>query len=144
MNTSISELLVISGLILILLELLAGVQAGFDFVLIGGSLILGGLSGILTSNIFVSIFVAAILNVAYILFGRKLVKKQLLVITKHTNIDKLLNKTAVVIRAITPDTAGMVRLDDEDWRAISDTVVYEKDKVKVVGVEGVALKVTKV
>lgn len=143
MNLSISEILVVGGLILILLELLAGVQTGFDFVLIGASLILGGISGILSSNIFISIFVATILNIAYIFFGRNLIKKQLLVITRHTNIDKLLNKTAVVIRTITPDTAGLIRLDDEDWRATSDTVVYEKDKVKVVGIEGVTLKVLK-
>jgi len=37
----------------------------------------------------------------------------------------------------------MVRLEDEDWHAISDEVLYEKDQIKVETISGVSLKVTK-
>ena len=67
----------------------------------------------------------------------------MIVITKHTNIDKLIGDTGVVIRSITPDTAGMVRLGDEDWRASSPEIIYEKEKVEVLNIEGVTLKVFK-
>jgi len=63
--------------------------------------------------------------------------------THSTNIDKLIGKKGVVVRSITPDTAGMVRLEDEDWHAISDEVLYEKDQIKVETISGVSLKVTK-
>ena len=45
---------------------------------------------------------------------------------------------------MTPDTAGMVRLGDEDWRASAEDVIYEKEKVEVVGIEGVTLLVKKI
>ena len=62
----------------------------------------------------------------------------------NTNIDKLHGKTGVIIRTVTSDTAGMVRLDDEDWRAVSDELIYEKEKVKIKSIEGVSLIVEKI
>jgi len=66
------------------------------------------------------------------------------IISYKTNIDKLIGQKAVVVRSITPDTAGLVRINDEDWRASSDDVLFEKDKCTVDSVEGVTLLVSKV
>ena len=74
----------------------------------------------------------------------KLVKSKLIFLTKKTNVDKLIGQKGVVIRTITPDTAGLIRLNDEDWRATSDTVLYEKDKAEIVGIEGVTVMVKKI
>jgi len=138
-----SQAVIIMGLLLIFSELFIGVDAGMDLVAIGSTLIIGGFAGILTGNFTVTLVVSSVLAAAYIFYGRSVVKKKIIVLTHKTNIDKLIGKKGVVIRSITPDTAGMVRLDDEDWRATSDEVLYEKDSVTVTGIEGVGLVVTK-
>jgi inner membrane protein len=138
-----NQVLVVIGLVMILAELIVGIQAGFDLVLIGSIAILGGIVGIYTSNFSIALVVSTILSAIYILFGRQFVQKKLIILTKKTNIDKLVGKKGLVVRSITPDTAGLIRIDDEDWRASSDQVLYEKDKVEVVSLEGVTLNVRK-
>jgi membrane protein implicated in regulation of membrane protease activity len=138
------QIMVIIGLILIGLELMAGVQTGFDLVLLGTILFVSGLAGFVGGGIYLSLALATILSAIYIAFGRQFVQSKLIVATKHTNIDKLMGKKGVVIRTITPDTAGMIRVEDEDWRAVSNEVIYEKEKAEVGAVEGVSLKVKKV
>lgn len=136
--------MVIIGLMLAVLELIAGVQMGFDLVLLGSILVISGFAGILGGGIYLSLALATVLSGLYIAFGRQVIRSKLIVATKHTNIDKLIGKKGVVIRTITPDTAGMVRLEDEDWRAVAKEVIYEKEKIEVEMVEGVSLKVKKI
>ncbi|MFA6602939.1 MAG: NfeD family protein [Candidatus Shapirobacteria bacterium] len=141
---SAPQVMVIIGLMLAVLELLAGVQMGFDLVLLGSILVISGFAGIIGGGIYLSLALATVLSGLYIAFGRQVIRSKLIVATKHTNIDKLIGKKGVVIRTITPDTAGMVRLEDEDWRAVASEVIYEKEKIEVEMVEGVSLKVKKV
>jgi len=140
---TINELFIIAGIIFIASELFIGIETGFDLVIVGVSLMLGGGLGLLAQNPYLAVITSIVLFSAYIFFGRSTIKRKLVVLTHSTNIDKLIGKKGVVIRSITPDTAGMVRVDDEDWRAISDEVLYEKDQIKVEVVSGVSLKVTK-
>jgi membrane protein implicated in regulation of membrane protease activity len=139
----LNQVLVIGGLILILAELFVGIQTGFDLVLLGSILVLGGLSGWISSSLYVSLGVSTVLSLMYIVYGRTFVKNRIVILTHKTNIDKLIGKVGVVVRSITPDTAGMIRLDDEDWRATSEEVIYEKEKAEVQMIEGVTLKVKK-
>jgi len=138
------QVMVIIGLLLVALELFAGVQMGFDLVLIGSILFVSGFAGMAGGGINLSLVMATIISVLYIVFGRQVIRSKIIVSTKHTNIDRLAGKKGVVVRTITPDTAGMVRLEDEDWRAIADEVIYEKEKVEALAVEGVSLKVVKI
>jgi inner membrane protein len=138
-----NNILAIAGLGLILLELVIGIEAGFDLVLIGSILLGGGLLGSYTGNFEMALVVSAVLSIVYILFGRNLVKEKIIGLTRKTNVDKLMGQKGVVIRSITPNTAGLVRIDDEDWRASSDEVLYEKDRIEVTGLEGVTLSVRK-
>lgn len=141
---TINELFILAGIIFIASELFVGIQTGFDLVLVGAALILGGAAGYLTSSFILTLIVSSLLLIFYFVYGRSFVRQKVFVLTKKTNIDKLVGETGVVIRSITPDTAGMVRLDDEDWRATADEVLYEKDKIKIEAIEGVTLKVTKI
>lgn len=141
---TLPQLFIISGLLLLFTELIIGLQSGFDLVLIGSILILSGITGLLTGNVSIMLIIASVLSLAYILIGRNLIRQKITVITKKTNIDKLIGAKGIVIRSITPDTPGIIRLNDEDWRATSSDVLYEKDKVEVISIEGVTLHVTKV
>jgi membrane protein implicated in regulation of membrane protease activity len=140
---SVPQLFVIFGLLLIVAELFIGIEAGFDLVLIGSILVLGGFAGIFSSTT-IALIVSIALAIIYILYGRNKIKSKLILTTHKTNIDALIGKTGIVIRSITPDTAGMVRLGDEDWRATSTDTLFEKDKVEIISLEGVTLKVAKV
>lgn len=139
---TIPQLFVIFGLIFIVAELFIGIEAGFDLVLIGSILVMGGFAGIFSSTP-IALIVSSVLAVIYIMYGRNKIKSKLILTTHKTNIDALIGKKGVVIRSITPDTAGMVRLNDEDWRATATVTLFEKDKVVVESLEGVTLKVNK-
>lgn len=143
-SITIPQLFVIAGLLLLLAELLVGIQTGFDLVLIGSILIVSGFVGVLTGNTALMLLLATALSVFYIAFGRKRIREKITVVTKKTNIDKLVGSTGVVVRTITPDTAGLVRVDDEDWRASADEILYERDSITVQGIDGVTLMVQKV
>jgi len=140
---TLQQLFVIIGLLLALLELVMGIATGFDLVIIGTILIIGGLFGNIFQSSLLTLGLSTLLGIAYLYLGRSLLKQKLIIVTKHTNIDKLIGKTGIVVRSITPDTPGLVRVDDEDWRASSEDVLYEKDKVTIKLIEGVTLIVQK-
>ena len=144
MQITIPEIFILVGIVFMAAELFVGIETGFDLVILGLALSLGGGAGLLTDNFVTTLIVATLLVLAYILFGRQAIKKKVLVLTHNTNIDKLIGKKGIVVRSITPDTPGMIRLDDEDWRASSQQILYEKDKVKVKSIEGVTLQVEKI
>src|SRR3989337_4194205 len=118
------------GLLMVAVELFLGVQVGFDFVLIGSILIISGALGSVTGSVVLALNIAIVLSVLYIAFGRNAVKRRIIVMTHKTNIDKLVGSKGTVIRSLTPDTARMVRVEDEDWRAVSDEGLYEKNKIE--------------
>jgi len=141
--SSLPQVFIVAGLVAILAETVIGVSTGFDLLLIGTILIIGGGVGLLTGSVPVTLIVSVALTLLYLAVFRSQLRKKLLKVTHHTNVDKLIGQTGKVIRTITPDTAGLIRVDDEDWRATSDEVLYEKAKVKILSIEGVTLKVEK-
>lgn len=136
-------LLIIAGLILVLLELFMGIEAGFDLVLIGSILIISGIAGNFTSPT-VAFILAAFLSLVYIAFGRKIVKQKLTVKTKDTNIDRLIGQKGIVLKPINQHQSGSLTIDDETWRAGSSDSLAKGEQAEVVSIEGVTLQVKKV
>lgn len=130
-------ILIFMGLGFILLELLLGVATGFDLLLIGLSLTLGGLTGIATSSEQIGVISSAIFTVLYFLIGRKLIKSKLSVLTTKTNIDNLIGKIGVVIKA------DQIKIDTEIWRYKSTDSLKSGDKAKVVAIEGNTVEVVR-
>ena len=140
---TIPQLFVIAGLLLVLAELLVGIQIGFDLVLIGSILVMSGFVGMFTGSTPLMLILATALSILYIAVGRNKIRQKITIVTKKTNIDKLIGSSGVVVRSVTPDTAGLVRVNDEDWRASAEEILYERDAVTVEGIEGVTLIVRK-
>lgn len=140
---TIPQLFVIAGLLLVLAELLVGIQSGFDLVLIGSILVISGFVGMFTGSTVLMLVLATALSILYIAVGRNRIRQKITTITKKTNIDKLIGANGVVVRSITPDTPGLVRVDDEDWRASAEEIIYERDGIIVESIEGVTLRVRK-
>ena len=137
------QIFVVLGLLMILAELVLGIQTGFDLLLIGSILVISGFAGILTGSELLMLILAIGLSVLYIAVGRKKIRQKITTVTKKTNIDKLMGATATVERDINPDPAGMVRIDDERWRASADEVLYVGDVVTIEAVDGVTVIVRK-
>jgi membrane protein implicated in regulation of membrane protease activity len=139
----IPQIFVVIGLLMILAELVIGIQTGFDLLLIGSIMVISGFVGIFTGSELLMLLLAIGLSMLYMAVGRKRIRQKITTVTKKTNIDKLLGATATVERDINPDTAGLVRVDDERWRASAGEVLYEGDTVVIEGIEGVTVIVHK-
>ncbi len=140
---TLPHIFVVLGLLMVLAELGVGIDSGLDLVLIGSILIMSGFVGLFFSSAVVALLLASVLGVLYIAVGRKKIKRRITTVTKKTNIDKLMGATATVIRDINPDSAGIVRVDDEKWRAAAQEVLYEGDVVTIEAIDGVTVIVRK-
>jgi membrane-bound serine protease (ClpP class) len=56
--------------------------------------------------------------------------------------DSMIDETGVVNKTI--DNEGLVFVHGEYWRAVSDTQIEVGEKVRIIGMEGLILKVKKV
>ncbi len=141
--TYLPQIFVVIGLLLVLLELLLGIEAGFDLVLIGSILVASGFFGLLVGSIPLMLLMASGLSVLYIFVGRRKIRSRISVTSTQTNTDRVVGATGTVVKQISPDSAGIVRLDDEQWRAAASEILYEDDVVTVEGIEGVTVHVRK-
>ena len=138
---SINWLIIFLGLGAILLELFIGIETGFDLVLIGVALMIGGGIGNITGNPVIGIIVTAVLSFAYIFFGREFVKSRLKAKSNKTNVESVIGKTGRVEKDITPSRAGQVKIGTEVWRATADHKIVEGTKVTVQSVDAVTAHV---
>ena len=114
-----------------------------DLLLIGSIMVISGFVGILTGSEALMLLLAVGLSVLYIAVGRKKIRRKITTITTKTNVDKLIGSTGTVVRDIDPDRAGIIRVNDEEWRASAEEVLYERDTVVIEAVEGVTVIVRK-
>ena len=137
------ELFIVVGLLLVILELIIGIEAGFDLVLIGSILVISGFTGNFVGGPIVSLVLASILSAVYFFYGRALVKDKLKVKNHSTNTDRLIGQTGVVLQAISPMKAGLVKVEDEEWRARSDQALVTGETIVVTAFNGVTAIVSK-
>lgn len=132
-----------AGLVMVLLELVAGVDTELDLAFVGTAFILGGLIGMPFESWVVPLLVAGVISVAYMALGRTYVHRWTAVRKSKTNVDAIAGRTGVVIEDISTRAYGRVRVGAEDWRARSSEDIQKGEDVVVVGVDGVTLVVEK-
>lgn len=128
---------------MVLAELILGIQTGFDLLLIGSIMVISGFVGILTGSELLMLMLAIGLSVVYIAIGRKKIRQKITTVTKKTNIDRLVGAYGIVVKDVNPDSAGIIRVDDEQWRAAAEEVLYTGDPVVIEAIEGVTVIVRK-
>jgi membrane protein implicated in regulation of membrane protease activity len=135
--------LLIGGALLVLVEVALGGFAGFDLVLIGSALIVGGAVGLATGNAGIGFGVASVLALAYIVFGRRWVRERMRAKHQPSNADALIGLEAMVVESVETHRPGQVRVRDEIWRAVpaSGGPFSPGTIVRVEGVDGVTLRV---
>lgn len=120
MNPVINWGLIVAGAILIMVEVLLGAISGFDFLLIGSAILLGGVLGLLTHSSAIGLAAGGILSILYLLVGRRRVRNRLRRPGIPSNTDAVLGRTALVVTEITARQAGQIQLEGEEWRALPD------------------------
>ncbi len=62
----------------------------------------------------------------------------------RTNADRLIGKSALCLKAISPDERGEVKIDGKIWTAVANEVITPNEKVEVLAIDGVKLVVKKI
>ncbi len=140
---TLPHVFVVIGLLMVLAELVLGIQTGFDLLLIGSIMVISGFVGLLTGSELIMLVLAIGLSILYIAIGRKRIRRKITTVAKKTNIDRVVGSTGTVVRDINPTTAGIVRVDDEQWRAAAEEVLYEGDPIIIEAIDGVTVLVRK-
>ena len=132
-----------AGLVLIILELLVGIDTGLDLVFIGTAFILGGLITLVMKSWVWTAIVSGIICVAYVFAGRRYIHRKTAVKGEKSNIDTIVGKTGIVEQDIEPGRDGQVKVGYEQWRARAEEGIKTGEEVTVVGINGVTLNVKK-
>ncbi|MCR4392884.1 MAG: NfeD family protein [Dehalococcoidales bacterium] len=132
-----------TGLFLALLELLVGIDTGLDLVFTGSAFIIGGLITFPFHSWILTLIVTLIICLAYIFLGRRYLHRLTVSPLSRTNIDAIIGKTGIVLKGIDSAQAGLVRVGNEEWRAISEQKLEKETPVVVTAVQGVTLIVKK-
>lgn len=134
-------MLIIFGIIAIILEIVVGAATGFELLVLGVIMVLGGGAGFLANSFTVAIIAVIVLLFAYVFFARNFIKKSLNITTHKTNADSIVGKQAVVVESIGEDKAGQIKIDGEIWRAISEKPIEKGKKVTIKSISGVTVNV---
>ena len=135
---------VIIGLVLVLLELVIGLETtGFDLVFLGSAFVLGGLVTWPAHSFVVTTVVVIVICVAYMAIGRRYVHRWAAVRKSKTNVDAIVGRIGIVVRGISRNVDGRVKVGSEDWRARATEDIEEGAEIVVTDVTGATLIVEK-
>ncbi len=135
---------VIVGLLLVLLELIVGVETGLDLVVIGSAFIIGGLVTWPFHSWVLTVIVTGVICIAYVALGRRYVHRWTAVSKAKTNIDAIIGRQGIVLKSITRNVDGSVKVGNEQWRARAEEDIKKGDEILVTSVSGVTLIVEKI
>jgi membrane protein implicated in regulation of membrane protease activity len=142
---ALNWILVIGGALLVLVEVILGAITGFDLVLIGSALMLGGILGLLTKSAALGAATAGVLALLYVGIGRRRIRSRLGRPGIPSNIDALQGKLVRVVETITPERAGRVKHEGDEWRAILENpdagAIEAGNMVRVNRIDGVTVVV---
>ena len=134
---------IIVGLLLVLLELIVGVETGFDLVIIGSAFILGGLVAWPFHSWVLPLIVTSLICVIYVVIGRRYVHQWTAVKKVKTNIDAIIGREGIVLKNIARNVDGRVRVGSQRWQARAEEDIKEGDEIVVTGISGSTLIVEK-
>ena len=135
---------VIVGLLSVLIELIVGVETGFDLVVIGSAFILGGLVTLPFHSWLLTVIITSIICIAYVALGRRYVHRWTNVSKAKTNIDAIIGHHGIVLKSIAKNVDGSVKVGNEQWRARAENDIKEGTEIVVTSVKGVTLIIEKI
>jgi len=132
------------GLLMILLELIVGVGTGLDLVFLGSAFIIGGLVTWPFHSWVLTLIITLVICIAYLALGRRYVHRWTATRKEKTNIDVIIGKRGIVLQSLTPGVIGLVKVDNEEWRARAEEGIEKDEAVVVTAINGITLNVEKI
>ena len=134
--------LIISGICLIV----ESFTLGFFVFWFSIGAIFALITSLFTTNIIIQSTVFVITSTLLLLLTKPLIKKFVKTPkTKPTNVYSIIGKEGIVLETIDSiNGTGKVKVNGELWSAISDSNIEKDEKIKVLSVDGVKLKVEKI
>jgi len=133
---------------MVLLEVVLGAITGFDLLLLGSAVLLGGVLGLITGSSAVGVATAGVLALLYVFIGRRRVRGRLNRPSIPSNTDALLGRNVRVVERISTDHVGRVKIEGEEWRAQVEGPLRDPiepgETVRVTRIDGVTLLVARV
>ena len=104
--------------------------------------LLAMISSIYIDNVYIQVAIFVVVGIILMPFSKKIYSK----IKKDTktNIDRIIGMEGIVTEDISKNTIGEVKVDGKLWSAISDTDIKKGEKIEVLSINSVKLKVKKV
>lgn len=99
---------------------------------------------IITRNTMLEIIVFIVSSFLLLLLTKPLIKKIKVKKVEATNLDMVINKVGIVTEDILDDKIGEVKVLGKRWSAYSSTELKKDEKVKILSIDGVKLKVEKI
>ena len=99
---------------------------------------------IITRNTMLEIIVFIVSSFLLLLLTKPLIKKIKVKKVEATNLDMVSNKVGRVTEDINQDKIGEVKVLGKRWSAYSNTELKKDEKVKILSIDGVKLKVEKI
>jgi membrane protein implicated in regulation of membrane protease activity len=135
---------VVAGLVMILAELLIGVETGFDLVIIGSILAIAGAVTSFFNSWVVTVVSGSVVCVIYFVAGRRYVHRLRKWQTEiKSGADALIGESGIVTRPITRIADGSVKVRNESFRARADDDIGKDEEIEVTGIKGITLIVKK-
>lgn len=134
--------LIISGICLIV----ESFTLGFFVFWFSIGAIFALITSLFTTNIIIQSTVFVITSTLLLLLTKPLIKKFVKTPkAKPTNVYSIIGKEGIVLETIDSiNGTGKVKVNGELWSAISDSNIEKDEKIKVISVNGVKLKVEKI
>jgi membrane protein implicated in regulation of membrane protease activity len=117
---------------------------GLFLVFIGSAFIIGGLVTWPFESWVLTLVVTSIICIAYVVLGRRYVHQWTAVRKVKTNIDTIIGQQGIVLKSISKNFDGRVRVSNEQWRARADKDIEQGEEITVTSISGVTLIVEKI
>ena len=135
--------IIVIGLLLVLLELVVGIETGLDLVFIGSAFVIGGLTTWPFNSWVLTLIVTSIVCIGYIALGRRYIHRRTAVRKYQTNVDAVIGQVGVVLKPIGRNIDGIVKIDNEEWKARAGVEINPGEQITVREIKGVTLIVEK-
>jgi len=99
---------------------------------------------IITKNVMLEIIVFTVSSFLLLLLTKPLIGKIKVKRVEATNLDMVINKVGIVTVDILNDKIGEVKVLGKKWSAYSDSEIKKNEKVKILSIDGVKLRVEKI
>ena len=99
---------------------------------------------VITRNTMLEMLVFTVSSLLLLLLTKPLIKRIKVKKIESTNLDMVINKVGIVTEDILNDKIGEVKVLGKKWSAYSDSEIKKQEKVKILSIDGVKLKVEKI